>query len=150
MNAQRDGYTISTDRARLDRDVIHRFLCQDSYWSRGVPRDLVDRSIDNALCFGLYAPDGALAGFARAVTDAATVAYVGDVFVLEAHRGRGLGVWLMETLLAHPELQGLRRIELGTADAHTLYERFGFRPHPAPQDQLYLVRDPAELYGKPG
>jgi GNAT superfamily N-acetyltransferase len=88
----------------------------------------VERAIANSLCFGLYAPDGAQAGFARAVTDRATWAYIADVFVLEAHRGRGLGVWLMETVLAHPDLQGLRRIELATDDAHGLYERFGFEP----------------------
>jgi len=127
-----NGYEISTDPARLDLDVIHGFL-RGAYWSPGVPRDVVERSFGNSLCFGLYAPGGAQAGFARAVTDRATFAWVADVFVLREHRGRGLGVWLMETLLAHPDLQGLRRILLATADAHGLYERFGFAPLVGPQ-----------------
>jgi GNAT superfamily N-acetyltransferase len=122
------GYEISTDRARLDLDAIHRFLSEDAYWSPGVEREVVERALANSLCFGLHAPDGAQAGFARAVTDRATFAYLGDVFVLPAHRGRGLGVWLVQTVLAHPDLQGLRRIELATADAHELYARFGFEP----------------------
>jgi GNAT superfamily N-acetyltransferase len=122
------GYEISTDPARLDLDLIHRFLSREAYWSPGVPRDVVERALANSLCFGLFAPGGAQAGFARAVTDRATFAYLADVFVLPEHRGRGLGVWLVETVLAHPDLQGLRRIELATVDAHGLYERFGFEP----------------------
>jgi GNAT superfamily N-acetyltransferase len=127
-----NGYEISTHPARLDVDVIHGYL-REAYWSPGVARDVVERSIARSLCFGLYAPDGAQAGFARAVTDGATFAWIADVFVLEAHRGRGLGVWLMQTLLAHPELQGLRRIVLATKDAHGLYERFGFVPLRTPE-----------------
>lgn len=122
------GYEISTDRERLDLDVVHPYLSEEAYWSPGVARAVVERAVANSLCFGLYAPDGAQAGFARAVTDRATFAYLGDVFVLAAHRGRGLGVWLVETMLAHPDLQGLRRIELATVDAHGLYARFGFAP----------------------
>jgi GNAT superfamily N-acetyltransferase len=122
------GYEISTDPDRLDVAAVHRYLSEEAYWSPGVSRAVVERAIANSLCFGLYAPGGAQAGFARAVTDRAAWAYIADVFVLEAHRGRGLGVWLMETILAHPDLQGLRRIELATDDAHGLYERFGFRP----------------------
>jgi GNAT superfamily N-acetyltransferase len=87
-----DGYEIDTEADRLDVDAVHRFLREESYWSTGVPRDVVERSIEGSLCFGLYAPDGALAGFARAVTDGAVFAYLADVFVLDAHRGRGLGV----------------------------------------------------------
>jgi GNAT superfamily N-acetyltransferase len=122
-----DGYEISTDPARLDRDAIHAFL-RTAYWSPDVERDVVERSIDGSLPFGLYAPDGELAGFARAVTDGASFAWIADVFVLEPHRGRGLGVWLVENVLAHPEVRDVRRVMLGTADAHGLYERFGFRP----------------------
>jgi GNAT superfamily N-acetyltransferase len=127
-----NGYEISTDPARLDVGVIHGYL-REAYWSPGVARDVVERSIAQSLCFGLYAPDGAQAGFARAVTDGATFAWIADVFVLEPHRGRGLSVWLMETLLAHPELQGLRRRVLATNDAHGLYERFGFEPLRTPE-----------------
>jgi len=124
----RDGFEISGDPARLDRAMIHRFLHDDSYWAKGVPRDVVDRAIDNSLCFGLYDRDGRQAGFARAVTDRAAIAYLADVFVLTEYRGQGLGKWLIETVMSHPDLQGLRRFFLGTADAHALYERYGFRP----------------------
>ena len=121
-----DGYEISTDITRLDRALIHRFLHDDSYWAKGVPREVVDRAIDNSLCFGLYG-DAAQVGFARVVSDRAAIAYLADVFVVEEHRGRGLGTRLIGTVMAHPDLQGLRRFFLGTADAHALYERFGFR-----------------------
>jgi GNAT superfamily N-acetyltransferase len=122
--ARRDGYEISTDPARLDRAAIHRFL-RTSYWSPGIERELVDRGIDNSLPFGLYDPAGGQAGFARVITDRARFGWLADVFVLPAHRGRGLGVWLVETVLSHPDLSGLRLL-LATRDAHTLYERFGF------------------------
>ena len=124
------GYEISTDRDRLDLDVIHGFLTT-AYWSPGVRRAVLERSIANSLPFGLYAPDGAQAGFARVVSDLAVFAYLADVFVLPEHRGRGLSVWLVETILAHPDLQTLRRFHLATADAHGLYARFGFRPSDA-------------------
>jgi GNAT superfamily N-acetyltransferase len=124
---RRGDYTISTDRARLDLDLVHRFLSEDAYWSPGVARDVVQRSIRNSLCFGLYDGEGQV-GFARIVTDCAAVAYLADVFVMPGHRGRGLGKWLVETVLLHPDLQNLRRFFLGTADAHSLYERYGFRP----------------------
>jgi GNAT superfamily N-acetyltransferase len=125
--ARRDGYEISTDPDRLDRETIHAFL-RTAYWSPGIEREVVDRGIDGSIPFGLYGPDGEQAGFARAVTDGATFAWIADVFVLEPHRGRGLGVWLVEAVLAHPEVSGVRRVMLGTADAHGLYERFGFGP----------------------
>jgi GNAT superfamily N-acetyltransferase len=125
MEWRREDYLISTDPGRLDREAIWRFL-RTSYWSPGIPREVVERGIENSLVFGLFAAGGAQAGFARAVTDRARFAWLADVFVLERHRGRGLGVWLVQTVLAHPDLAGLRLV-LGTADAHGLYERFGFR-----------------------
>jgi len=121
---RREGFTISTDPDRLDRPLIHEFLA-GSYWGKGIPRETVDRSIEGALCFGLY-EDGRQVGFARVITDGATFAYLADVFVLESHRGRGLAAWLMETILAHPDLQGLRRWMLLTRDAHPLYRKVGF------------------------
>ena len=124
-----DGYEVSTDPARLDVSAIHAFLTT-SYWSPGISRELVERAIVGSLPFGLYAPDGTQAGFARVVSDRATFGYLGDVFVLDEHRGRGLGVWLVSCVVAHPDLQGLRRFHLATDDAHGLYERFGFLPHP--------------------
>ena len=120
----RDGFTISTDPGRLDRAMIHEVLAA-TYWARGIPRAVVDRSIEGALCFGLYENDRQV-GFARVITDRATFAYLADVFVLESHRGRGLARWLMETILAHADLQGLRRWMLLTRDAHPLYRQVGF------------------------
>ena len=121
-------YEISSDPARLDLDVIHRFLSEDAYWSPGIPRATVERAIKNSFCFGVYLPDGSQIGFARLVTDRATFAYLADVFVLPQHRGRGISKRLMEAILAHPELQGLRRWLLATRDAHGLYAQFGFKP----------------------
>jgi len=125
MEARHDGYVISTDPGRLDRDAIWSFL-RTTYWAADVPRDAVERSIEHSLAFGLYAPQGAQAGFARVVTDHARFAWLADVFVLPAHRGKGLGVWLVEAVLGHRDLAGLSFV-LATADAHGLYERFGFR-----------------------
>lgn len=123
-----DGWlVISTDRSRLNRELIHRFLSERSYWARGIPFEVVDRSIDHSLNFGLYEGDRQL-GYGRVITDRATFAFMRDVFVLEEHRGRGLGTWLVETILRHPELQGLRRVMLATRDAHSLYRRLGFQP----------------------
>ena len=121
-------YEISSDPARLDLDVIHRFLSEDAYWSPGIPRATVERAIKNSFCFGVYLPDGSQIGFARLVTDRATFAYLADVFVLPQHRGRGISKRLMEAILAHPELQGLRRWLLATRDVHGLYAQFGFKP----------------------
>ena len=124
MEWKRSGFRISTERAELDRGVIHEFL-RGSYWAKGIPRELVDRLIENSLCFGLY--DGEkLVGFARVISDCATFAYLSDVFVLETYRGQGLGTWFMETVMAHPDLQGIRRWMLATADAHGLYRKVGF------------------------
>ena len=125
LTASRDGYEISTDPQRLDREAIWRFL-RGSYWAQGIEQETVNRAIDNSLPFGLYGSGGAQAGFARVVGDTARFAWLADVFVLPEHRGHGLGVWLVETVLGHPSVAGLRTV-LGTKDAHTLYERFGFR-----------------------
>lgn len=124
MEWTRGEYTISTDRLRLDVDVIHGYLNR-SYWAAGRPVEVVRRSIEHSLCFGIYKGQRQI-GFARAVTDYATFAWVADVFVLEEFRGQGLSKWLMEVMIAHPDLQGLRRWALATKDAHGLYRRFGF------------------------
>ncbi len=132
-----DGLTISDDPARLDLDVICGYLSTESYWATGRPREVIERSIAHSLPFGLY--DGAAqVGFARVVTDRATFAYLADVFVLSSHRGRGLSKRLVAAILAHPELQGLRRWLLVTRDAHGLYARFGFTPLPEPA--RFMVR----------
>jgi GNAT superfamily N-acetyltransferase len=122
-----DGFVASDDPARVDVDALHRFLTT-AYWSPGVARDVVVRSLAGSIVMGVYSPDGAQVAFARAVTDRATFAWIADVFVLPAHRGRGLGRFVVSTLLDHPELQGLRRLLLATADAHALYGDYGFRP----------------------
>lgn len=133
----RGAFSISTDPARLDRRLIHEFL-RESYWARGIPREVVDRSIEGALCFGVF-EGKAQVGFARVVTDRATFAYLADVFILESHRGRGLAAWLMEAIRAHPELQELRRWILMTRDAHGLYEKFGFREIEDPRRCMEIV-----------
>jgi len=133
----REGFLISTDTSRLDRALIAEFL-RGSYWASGIPREIVDRSIENALCFGLY-EDSRQIGFARVITDFATFAYLSDVFVLESHRGRGLGIWLMEVVMGHPALQNLRRWMLATRDAHGLYEKFGWRPLSHPERIMEIV-----------
>ena len=119
-------YEISTSRDRLDIARVHRFLSTEAYWSPGVAREVVERSIANSLPFGVYTADGEQVGFARVVTDYATFAWLADVYIEEAHRGHGLGKRLVAEVLEHPDLQGLRRWMLGTADAHELYRRFGF------------------------
>ena len=138
MEWTRDGFVISTDRERLDRPAIHAFL-RNSYWAKEIPREVVDRSIENALCFGVYEGSKQV-GFARVISDLATFAYLGDVFIVESHRGRGLSKWLMEVIRGHPDLQGLRRWSLATRDAHSLYERFGFH-RPANPDRLMEIVD---------
>ena len=133
------GYEISDDRQRLDVDVIHRYLSGESYWAAGIPRALVERSIENSLCLGIY-HDGVQVGFGRIVTDKATFAMVADVFVLDAHRGKGLSKWLMQCIIDHPDLQGLRRLLLLTLDAHGLYAQYGFTPLAAPERFMEVLK----------
>jgi GNAT superfamily N-acetyltransferase len=119
-------YTISTDPQRIDVETVHNFLTH-SYWAEGIPFDLVKRSLEHSLSFGVY-KDTQQIGFARLVTDYTTFAYLADVFVLEEYRGQGLGKWLMEVIIHHPDLQGFRRWLLATRDAHGLYRQYGFTP----------------------
>ena len=133
---RRGEFVISTDPERLDLNVVHGFLTE-CYWAKGIPREVVARSIDNSLCFGLY-DNSEQAGFARVISDYATYAYVGDVFVLDSYRGRGLGKWLMECIMQHPRLQGLRRWSLVTEDAQGLYAQFGFTPLRMPERHMEL------------
>jgi GNAT superfamily N-acetyltransferase len=144
---RRQDYLISTDRGKLDRTVIHRFL-EGSYWAKGIPREIVDRCIENSLCFGLYDGDRQV-GFARIISDLSTFAYLADVFVLESERRRGLGVWLIETIIGHPQLQGLRRWMLATADAHGLYRKFGFTALAKPERIMEMTDPDVYLRSKP-
>ena len=133
----RDPFLISTDPDLLDIDVVHNYLSQQSYWSRDIPRATVEKSIMESLCFGLYLGTGQI-GFGRVVSDYATVAYLGDIFIVERYRRRGLSKWLMECIKSHPSLQGLRRWILATRDAHGLYERFGYTPLKSPGNFMEL------------
>jgi len=143
-------YEISTDPSRLQLDAIHAYLTR-SYWSPGIPRDVVARAIANSLCFGLYVLDGQAGhgdtqvGFARVVTDRSSFAYLADVYVLEAHRGQGLSKRLVEAVLAHPDLQGMRRFLLATRDAHGLYAQFGFKAPAKPENFMEIRTPPAWL-----
>jgi GNAT superfamily N-acetyltransferase len=119
-------YTISTEKSRLDVAMIHRYLSEESYWAKNIPRGVVERAIANSICFGAYDGDRQI-GFARVVTDRAVFAYIGDVFVLEPYRGRGVSKQILRAIREHPDLQTLRRWYLLTNDAHGLYEQFGFR-----------------------
>jgi GNAT superfamily N-acetyltransferase len=142
LTRQHADYTLSDDPVRLDLDVIHGFLA-GSYWSPGIPRETLARAIAHSLCFGVYLGETQV-GFARLVTDRATFAYLADVFVLEPHRGRGLSRALMELILSHPEVQGLRRWLLATRDAHGLYRKFGFSELANPA--VFLTRHDPEVY----
>jgi GNAT superfamily N-acetyltransferase len=134
-----EGYTISDDPARLDLDRVHAFLAQESYWAKGIPRGLVERTVRHSMTWGVFFEEGQV-GFARVVTDRATFAYLCDVYVDAAHRGIGLSKALVAEILAHPELQGLRRWMLVTADAHTLYEQFGFTAPKHPERYMEIHR----------
>jgi GNAT superfamily N-acetyltransferase len=139
---KRDGFLITTDPTRLDADAIHAFL-HHTYWCENIPRDTVARALHYSLCFGLFG-GAAQIGLARVVTDYATFAYLCDVYVLESHRGRGLGKWLIECVMAHPQLQGLRRFNLATRDAHGLYAQFGFQP--LRQPDVHMERHKPDIY----
>ncbi len=139
VESRRGEFLVSTDPARLNIDVIYEFLT-NCYWAKGIPREVVVRSIEHALCFGVYDGSGSQVGFARVISDFATIAYVGDVFVLDTHRGRGLGKWLMECITQHPALQNLRRWILTTRDAHGLYSKVGFTPVKSPEHYMELHR----------
>ncbi len=136
-----DGYSVSDDPERIDRAWVAAWLAEQSYWATGRPRDVQDRAIDHSLCFGVYAPDGSQVGFCRYVTDRATFAWLCDVFVDENHRDRGLGVFLVRTSLAHPDLVGIRRHVLVTGSAQELYSRFGYTALNETQAATWMVID---------
>ena len=144
---QRGDFRISTDPGRLDRKLIHSFLSEESGWSKGIPYERVNRSIDNSLNFGVY--DGPeMVGYARVISDLATIAYLGDVFVLPAYRGRGLSRMLLDAILEHPDLQGLRRWILLTSTAEALYRKYGFNQPARPE--IYMEKYDPEVYAPGG
>ena len=133
----RDNFLISTDPSKIDLDAVHAYLVR-SYWAEGIPRQIVERSIKGSLCFGMYEGVKQI-GFARVITDRATFAYIGDVYILEEYRGKGLSKWLMSCIKAHPDLQSLRRWALATRDAHGLYRQFGFTDLKAPEKWMEIT-----------
>jgi GNAT superfamily N-acetyltransferase len=134
---QKESFTISTDPAKLDLDVIHGYLAR-SYWARGISKAIVAQSIAHSLCFGLYDGESQI-GFARIVTDQTPFAYLCDVFILETYQGRGLGTWLLESILDCPNLRGLRHFMLATRDAHAFYRKQGFGPVTNPGNLMYKM-----------
>ncbi len=129
---KKNDFLISTDKSKLDVDVIHHYLCNESYWAKNIPKDIVQQSIEGSVCFGLY-DTGKQVGFARVITDTATFGYLADVFIIETYRGKGLGKWMMEVIMNHPGLQAFRRWMLATQDAQGLYAQFGFQPLDKPE-----------------
>src|ERR1035438_8110973 len=140
-------YEISTDTHRLNVEVVHNFLAEESYWSPGIPRAVVERAMQNSLCFGVY-HRAAQVGFARVVTDKSTFALLADLFILTAHRGQGLSKWLMRCVVGHEDLQGLRRLLLLTSDAHSLYRQFGFKELGNPSRFMEVLRQ--DIYSSVG
>ena len=143
MELRRGEFSISTDGQKLDVDAIQAFLENDSYWAQTRTREQTETAIANSICFGLYHGERQI-GFARVVSDRATFAYIGDVYVLDEFRGHGLSKWLMETIISHPELQGLRRWVLATRDAHGLYEKYGF--HELVHPERWMERPAPNAY----
>ena len=147
----KDGYLLSTDKSKIDVETVHHFLSH-SYWAENIPLDVVRKSIENSLCFGIYHQEK-LVGFARAISDFATFAYLADVFILPEERGKGLSKWLIGIILEHPQLQGLRRFTLATRDAHSLYAQFGFSVFDKPErwmqkhDPVVYKRDTSASVG---
>lgn len=139
------AHSVTADRQRIDVDAVHAFLT-GCFWATGISRELVAKSIEHSLCFGLF-DNSAQVGFARVVTDYSTYAYLCDVYVLEEYRGKGLGKWMMEFVMKHPDLQGLRRFQLVTRDAHGLYSRFGFKTPTNPERHMEIFR-PGSYSGK--
>ena len=149
MNEQQEfehnQFIISTDPEKLDLEIIHEMLSR-TYWARGISREVVERSIQGALCYGIYDHSqnpvyGRLVGFGRVITDYATFAYLSDLFVIESHRGLGLSKWMVECIQKHPQLQNLRRWLLVTADAHGLYQQFGFKPLHKPEMYMEITKE---------
>lgn len=130
-----EGYRISSKKSDLDFSVIHSFI-STTYWAKGIPAETMQKAIDHAMCFSVFTDQNEQVGFARVITDTATFAYLSDVFILDAHRDKGLSKWLMEEIVAHPDLQNLRRFVLVTKDAHGLYEQFGFGAISHPDDYM--------------
>ncbi len=146
LSETKGDFTITTDRAKLDLSVIHDFLANEAYWCKNIPFDRVKTSVENSLNFGLFYKDKQI-GYARIISDYSTIAYLGDVFVLKEFRGQGLSKWLMEKIISHPNLQGLRRWVLLTGDAHELYKKYGWKSIANPEK--WMEKTDPNVYIKP-
>lgn len=147
--ARPDGHEVTTDPARLDFAATHAAVA-DSFWCRNIPQEDFRRALEHSIPFGLYLPNGAQAGFCRAMSDTAVFGYLTDFIVFEGFRGEGLGSWLAECVLSHPDLQGLRRIHLATRDRQEFFARYGFRLDAQPGMQMDIVQAPELLWPAPG
>lgn len=145
IDVHQGEYYISSDKTRLDLNAIHDYLSKESYWAQNIPFDIVQKSVTGSLCFGVFHENKQI-GFARVITDGATFGYLGDVYILEPYRGKGLSKFLMQTISAHPNLQGLRRMLLVTLDAHGLYRQFGYTDVPNPEK--FMQRHNPDVYTK--
>lgn len=143
MEHKIENYRISTHKSKINVALVHNYLCHHSYWAEGIPADVVQKSIKNSLCFGVY-NNGEQVGFARVISDFATYAYIADLFVVPEHRGKGLSKWLMRAIMDHSQLQGLRRFVLATKDAHGLYAKFGFTAYP--NSDRIMTRSNPDIY----
>ncbi len=139
LEFKRENYIISTDPSRLDLPWIHNYLTNDSYWAQGISFQVFRKSVANSLCYGVYHQEVQV-GFGRVISDYATFAYLADVFIAEPYRQRGLGKWLVDCVLKHPDLQGLRRWMLVTKDAHGLYKQYGFKPLRRPESIMEILK----------
>ena len=134
-----EGYRVSTDRYEIDIDAVFAFI-SNSYWAEGIPKKLLVKAINNSLCFSIFDQSNAQVGFARVITDTATFAYLADVYIVDEHRGKGLSKMLVETIVNHAELQGLRRFMLATSDAHGLYQQYGFSSMSRPEMMMEIAK----------
>lgn len=144
-----DRYTITIDKKKIDLSSLHKYLSEKSYWSRGIPFDILKKATENSICFSILSPSQEFVGFARMITDSATFGYLADVFVLDDHKDKGLGKWLVEVIMSYPEFKMIRNWFLYTKDAHTLYEKYGWQriKHLDMLDNAMIVNIPAsEIY----
>ena len=143
-----EGYIVTTNPKQVDVEVLHEFLAERSYWAQNIPKEVVEKGVKNSLNFSLIAPDNRFIGYAKAITDRSTFAYLSDIYVEEEFRGRGLGKWLMECIMKHPELQNLRMWLLHTKDAHGLYRKYGFEQPKEVEKIMHIHKRAPECYKK--